>query len=762
VSFGFDHLERFADYYQEQSALKLAERTLLGLPIYALLGAFVILGTPIATDRPWATAACVVLLAGITIIRNRLARGFPDHHQRHGVRALWTLVTLTLLACVFWVGLVMVIIWQYGLSREAALTLMVTAGFSVGTVSSQAVRLPVALLSLGVIHAPLFAAVLYIGGLEESVLLLTIAGFTAFLAYLAVQINRSYLGHLRGQLKLEEALRNADAESRAKGEFLANMSHEMRTLMNGVMGMTNLLMDTSLSEKQYSYSKTIRNSANSLLSILNDMLDYSKIQAGALEMEHIDFNIRQLLNEVTNLMAWPVADKGVDFVCGIDPEVPSQVNGDAGRLRQVFINLISNALKFTQEGEISVWVSLGSRVSGRLALKASVRDTGIGISQEKLKLLFQPFEQGDASTNRKFGGTGLGLSICKQLIENMDGEIQVVSKPGRGSTFSFFVMLDEATSGVFDPGEMATASHELRGKHVLVADPSEMNGRWLKILLEEVGCTPHVMRDKEELMKRVRGVQQDRVDFGLAVVDVGFMGRELEELNEWVEASAPDRKIGLICMTPLGADVQLDPKYTTILNKPVRAAQLRRCVLAALLDAEDSSLLGEHPMRGQMPVVNRDHCRILVADDDKLSQQVAIGILNNAGYTADCVSNGRQAVQAMEAKHYDVVLMDCLMPEMDGFQATRALRNPQAKVANPNAVIIALTALARKGDRQKCLDAGMDDFISKPVNALTLIGMIDQYVSTIQPGQAPGLSAAGRAGEGAEVGGVATAAGWAP
>lgn len=721
-------------YYIRNSAFELARRSMLGMSAYMVMAVFVVFGTPVISDIPVQIAVLTISLAIITLVRNRFATEFENRYERIGEVAVQQIGFLMVAQGLIWACLAGLIIWQYGISSEAALALTVTAGFSAGGSSALAVRLRFAFLYLAVMHIPIVITVLFVGGMAEFVLLLTIAGYTTFLIYLIVQINRSYLRHIGGQLELEDSLRKADAASQAKGEFLANVSHELRTLMNGVMGMTNLLMDTQLSKKQYSYGKTIRNSANSLLSILNDMLDYSKIEAGALEMERIDFNMRSLHHEITNLMAWPAAEKGIEYVCAIDPDVPSRLCGDIGRLRQVFINMISNAIKFTEEGSVTVWVSLGAPVNERVVLKVTVTDTGIGIPEDKLILLFKPYEQVETSITRKYGGTGLGLSICKHLIEIMDGEIRVESTVGVGSTFSFSVVLDKATStDVYELEEAESLAEKLAGTRVLVADANEASRKWLRILLEGAGCRPNFVTAKDEIYDLLRSAAEENAPYRLAIVDLRLVGEDLDELKKWTARNTLDKRMALICMVPLGTTFTLYKKHVMILTKPVRAAALQKCLAAALLDATDSGY--PYPPDAERPTerVHRGHYRILVADDDVLSQKVAIGILENAGYAADFVSNGREAIEALESMHYDLVLMDCLMPEMDGFEATRAIRATDSLVINPDVIIIALTALAVEGDRKKCFNAGMNEYLTKPVNALTLIGLIDQMMGDPAP-----------------------------
>ena len=717
------------------SALELGRRFILGMPVYFVMGMVVVLGTPILSDVPVWAGVLAISLGALLIVCIRLCFDFERRYNRIGEVAVKQFTILLIAQCLIWAALVVTIILQYGLSTEAGFTLFITAGFSAGGVRYLAVRPRIVLIYLAVMHVPIFIAVLLVGGTPQLPYLIAIVAYTAFLVNEGLHINRSYVQHLRDQLDLKVLVRKADKASQGKSEFLANMSHDLRTLMNGVVGVSDLLMDTELSDQQYEYCQTIQNSANSLLNILNDMLDLSKIEAGALKLDFSDFNIRQLLDEMTNMMAWLAGESGIEYVCAIDPNVPSRLCGDVNRICQILINLISNAIKFTPEGHVSIWVECELPVHQRVVLQVTVADTGIGIPEDKIKSLFAPFEQVETSITREISGTGLGLGICKHLIEMMDGEIQVDSLEGVGSTFAFTVALQKASSSEVDEAESTAPDFE--GARVLVADANAASCEWLRILLERAGCRPQLAADKDAMYAAIDSAAEKNDPYLMIIVDLRLVAETLDDLESRLEANPSTVDTALVCMVPLGTKFSGYESQVITLAKPVKEALLRRCLAASLLEdiRSDSDLSHQEGQtrRTQPKKAHRSHYRILLAEDDDLSRKVASGILENAGYTVDAVTNGRQAVEALESINYDLVLMDCMMPELDGYAATRAIRDPASRAINPNVHIVALTALALEGDRVKCLAAGMDDYIIKPVSVVKLIGVIERSLGETRP-----------------------------
>lgn len=715
-------------YLARTSALEIGRRFVLGMPVYFVMGMVVVLGTPILSDVPVWAGVLAISLGALLIVCIRLCLDFERRYNRIGEVVVKQFTILLIAQCLIWAALVVTIILQYGLSTEAGFTLFITAGFSAGGVRYLAVRPRIVLIYLAVMHVPIFIAVLLVGGTPQLPYLIAIVAYTAFLVNEGLHINRSYVQHLRDQLDLKVLVRKADKASQGKSEFLANMSHDLRTLMNGVVGVSDLLMDTELSDQQYEYCQTIQNSANSLLNILNDMLDLSKIEAGALKLDLSDFDIRQLLDEMTNMMAWLAGESGIEYVCAIDPKVPSRLCGDVNRICQILINLISNAIKFTPEGHVSIWVECAPPVHQRVVLQVTVADTGIGIPEDKIKSLFAPFEQVETSITREISGTGLGLGICKHLIEMMDGEIQVDSLEGVGSTFAFTVALQKTSSSEVDEAESTAPDFE--GARVLVADANAASCEWLRILLDRAGCRPQLVADKDAMYAAIDSAAEKNDPYLMIIVDLRLVAETLDDLESRLEANPSTVDTALVCMVPLGAKFSGYESQVITLAKPVKEALLRRCLAASLLEdiRSDSDLSHQEGQtrRTQPKKAHRSHYRILLAEDDDLSRKVASGILENAGYTVDAVTNGRLAVEALESINYDLVLMDCMMPELDGYAATRAIRDPASRAINPNVHIVALTALALEGDRVKCLAAGMDDYIIKPVSVVKLIGVIER------------------------------------
>ncbi len=532
----------------------------------------------------------------------------------------------------------------------------------------------------------------------------------------------------------KEQARQAVEANRAKSEFLARMSHEIRTPMNGVLGMAELLLGTALNDHQRNLVETVFRSGETLLGLLNDILDFSKVEAGKLDLDCAPLDLHAHIEEIVELLAEQAHKKGVECICHIAEDVPSHVFGDSLRLRQVLGNLVSNAIKFTHEGEVAVRVFVLDRLEDALLIGFEIRDTGIGIPEDGLGRIFDAFAQLDGSTSRRFGGTGLGLAISKQLCELMGGEISVESSPGKGSTFRFSVRVKVEARSERSPGPRCENPRELR---VLVVDDNEANRREMVNMLASWGMTHRLAETGETALDLLRAEAGRGRPFHVAILDMMMPGMDGIELARRIQADPSISDVELIMLTSMGRRGDMDAAREAgvgiHLSKPVRQSQLYNALIGSTgISTGRIPAAGPIPHRpGPIPST-RVGASILVAEDNPVNQHVCRAMLEALGYEAEVASNGREVLDALSRQEFRLILMDCQMPEMDGYEATRAIRQRDIEEGigseRVRPAIIALTAHAMPENREACLQAGMDDYLSKPFTLNQLGSMVRRWM----------------------------------